>query len=79
MIHSSQQAVTKIELLYSNYKDLIKNVYIYDQNKNVVNLFYDKKNSLIIDPYMAQKQKALAGKELVQKTPEGYQYSITHL
>ena len=69
-------AITKIELLYSNYKDLIKNIYIYDQNKNVVNLFYDKKNSLIIDPYTAQRQKALVGKEQVQKTPEGYQYSI---
>jgi signal transduction histidine kinase/DNA-binding response OmpR family regulator len=69
-------AVTKIELLYSNYRDLIKNIYIYDQNKNVVNLFYDKKNSLIIDPYTAQKQKALTGKELVQKTQEGYQYSL---
>lgn len=69
-------AISKIELLYSNYKDLIKNIYIYDQNKNVVNLFYDKKNTLIIDPYMAQKQKGLIGKEQVQKTPEGYQYSI---
>jgi signal transduction histidine kinase/CheY-like chemotaxis protein len=79
IINSSVQkntTLSKIEMLYTNYRDLIKNMYIYDQNKNVVNLFYDKKNSLIIDPYTAQKQKALASKELVQKTPEGYQYSI---
>ena len=71
---SKHSAVFKIERLYLSYKDLIKNVYIYDQQKNVVNLFYDKKNSLIIDPYTAQKQKALTAKELVQKTPEGYHF-----
>jgi signal transduction histidine kinase/CheY-like chemotaxis protein len=69
-------SITKIELLYSNYKDLIKNIYVYDQQKNVVNLFYDKKNSLIIDPYTAQRQKALTEKETVQKTQEGYQFSL---
>jgi signal transduction histidine kinase/CheY-like chemotaxis protein len=68
--------INKIEMLYSSYKELVRNVYIYDQEKNVVNLFYDKKNSLIIDPYSAQRQKALADKELVQKSSEGYQYSL---
>ena len=73
---SKHSAVFKIERLYLSYKDLIKNVYIYDQQKNVVNLFYDKKNSLIIDPYSAQRQKALATIESIQKTKEGYQYSL---
>ncbi len=73
---SRHSALSKIERLYASYGDLIKNIYIYDQQKNVVNLYYDKKNSLIIDNYAAQRQKALTDKESVQKTEEGYQYAL---
>lgn len=69
-------AVIKIERLYLSYRDLLRNVYIYDQNKNVINLFCDKKNSLIIDPYTAQRQKTLTDVVSVQKTQDDYQYSL---
>ncbi len=73
---SNAGALGKIERLYSNFGDLIRNIYIYDRYKNVINLYYDKKNSLIIDPYSAQRQKTLADKESVLKTEEGYQLSL---
>jgi PAS domain S-box-containing protein len=67
----------KIELLYSNYKELIENIYIYDQNKNVLNIFYDnKKKTLLIDPYLAQHQQSLAETEKIIKTSKGYQYYL---
>ncbi len=67
----------KIELLYSSYRELIENIYIYDQNKNVLNIFYDnKKKSLLIDPYLAQHQQSLSEKENIIKTPNGYQYYL---
>ncbi|MBN2273212.1 MAG: response regulator [Bacteroidales bacterium] len=71
-----QNALVKIEKLYATYHDLIKNIYIYDQQKNVVNMYYDKKNTLIIDPYSAQRQKALTEKETIIKTGDCYEYSL---
>ena len=71
-----QEGLEKLEVLYSNNKILIKNIYIYDQNKNVLNLFYDKNNNLIIDPYVAQNQKILDEKESVLRTDDNFQYSL---
>jgi signal transduction histidine kinase/CheY-like chemotaxis protein len=68
--------LSKIEMLYASYNTLIRNIYIYDQNRNVVNIYYDKKGSLIIDPYSAQRQKALTEKETVIKTADLYQCSM---
>jgi hypothetical protein len=71
-----QEGLLNLELLCANYSSLIKNVYIYDNNRNVLNLSYNKKNKLLIDPYITQRQNQLQDKQSVTKSDEQYLYSF---
>jgi len=66
----------KLEFFYSSYSNLIKNIDIYDNNKNVLNLFKDKKTNYITDRYLAQRQRKLAEQEEVKIHENEYQYLI---
>ncbi len=66
----------KLELFYSSYSNLIKNIDIYDNNKNVLNLFKDKKSNYITDRYIAQRQRKLAEQEEAKVHDNEYQYLI---
>ena len=68
------QSLRKLELFYSSYSDLIKNIDIYDNNKNVFNLFKDKK--FISDRYIAHRQRTLVDKEEVKIVKNEYHYYI---
>jgi len=67
-------SLRKLELFYSSYSNLIKNIDIYDNQKNVFNLFKDK--NFITDRYIAQRQRKLADKEVVKFRNDEYQYYI---
>jgi hypothetical protein len=69
-------SLRKLEMFYSSYSNLIKNVDIYDNNKNVLNLFKDKKGIFISDKYIAQRQKKLVEQESVKNKDSEYQYYI---
>ena len=47
-----ESGMRKLKMFYSTYNHLIKNIYIYDRYKNVLNLFKDNKGSFIIDYYV---------------------------
>jgi signal transduction histidine kinase/DNA-binding response OmpR family regulator len=70
----NSEPLRKLELFYSAYSDLIKNIDIYDNNKNVFNLFKDRK--FITDKYIAQRQRKLVDKEQVRVDKSDYQYFI---
>lgn len=70
----SSQPLRKLELFYSAYHSLIKNIDIYDNDKNVFNLFKDKK--FITDKYIAQRQRKLVDKEQVRIEKNEYEYFI---
>jgi hypothetical protein len=70
----NSQPLRKLELFYSAYSSLIKNIDIYDNNKNVYNLFKDKK--FITDKYIAQRQRKLVDIEQVKIEKNDYQYYI---
>ena len=67
-------SLRKLELFYSSYSSLIKNIDIYDNNKNVFNLFKDKK--FITDKYIAQRQRKLVNKEQVKIRENEFHYFI---
>ena len=71
---SNQEGLRNLEMLFSNNSKLIKNLYIYDVNKNVLNLSFNKRNRLLIDPYITQNQNELQDKVLINKVDDGYQY-----
>jgi hypothetical protein len=70
----NSEPLRKLELFYSAYSDLIKNIDIYDNNKNVFNLFKERK--FITDKYIAQRQRNLVDKEQVKMDKNNYQYYI---
>jgi PAS domain S-box-containing protein len=71
---SKQAGLSEVERLFFNYRDLIKNIVIEDSNQHVLNLSYNKKNTLLIDPYLTQKQTELVANSMVQKTDNEYTY-----
>ena len=70
----NQAGLTEVERLFYNYRDLIKNIVIEDSNQHVLNLSYNKKNTLLIDPYLTQKQTELISNSVLQKTENEYMY-----
>ena len=69
--------VKKLELFYFKYQNLIKNIRIIDNNKNVYSLFKDKTNHFISDYYISQRQRELVNKEEVTINTDGtYTYVL---
>ena len=69
--------VKKLELFYFKYQNLIKNIRLVDDDRNVYSLFKDKTNHFISDYYISQRQKKLLDKEAVEKNPDGtYTYIL---
>jgi signal transduction histidine kinase/CheY-like chemotaxis protein len=65
-----------LKVFYSTYTDLIKNIYIYDRNKNVLNLFKDKKGDFIVDHYVAQRQAVLEERDIIRIKNNNYQFFL---
>jgi PAS domain S-box-containing protein len=72
----NQDGMRSLEMLFTNNSELIRNIFIYDNNKNVLNLSFNKRNRLLIDPYVTQRQNELQEKVLIVKSGDGYQYSF---
>jgi signal transduction histidine kinase/CheY-like chemotaxis protein len=72
----SQNGIKDLEALISIYRDLIKNTVIYDNRKNVLNLSHNKRNTLLVDPYVTQKQNDLIQTPSVRFTHNEYLYSF---
>ena len=69
--------VKKLELFYFKYQNLIRNIRIIDNNKNVYSLFKDKTNHFISDYYISQRQQPLLDKERVSPNNDGtYTYVL---
>ncbi|PLX10601.1 MAG: hypothetical protein C0597_16485 [Marinilabiliales bacterium] len=66
-----EMQVKKLELFYFKYQNLIKNIRIIDNNKNVYSLFKDKTNHFISDYYTSQRQQPLVNKEDVVANNDG--------
>jgi signal transduction histidine kinase/CheY-like chemotaxis protein len=72
----NQDGLRSLELLFTNNHDIVQNVRIYDNNKNVLNLSFNKKDRLLIDPFVTQNQNELQDRALVIKSDDQYIYSF---
>lgn len=75
-VSEDSDALRKLQLFYSTYTNLVKNIDIYDNNKNVLNLFRDSKKNFLTDRYLAQRQRNLVSKEEVIMHNSEYQYVL---
>lgn len=74
--NNSEKILRRIELLYSNYSGLIKNIDIYDNEKKVINIYLDKKNNFITDYYEAQRQRKLIERSETRERNGLYLYNM---
>ena len=60
------QSIKQLELFYSKFDQLITNIIIFDNNKNVFSLFKDRKNQFITDTYTTHDQRELKFREVIE-------------
>ena len=71
-----ESGMRKLKLFYSTFDDLIKNIYIYDRNRNVLNVFKDNKDNFIIDHYVAQRQRLLEERDIIKLQGNTYHFYL---
>jgi signal transduction histidine kinase/CheY-like chemotaxis protein len=74
--NTNQDGLRSLQMLFANNRDLIKNINIFDENKNVFNLTFNSNNNLLIDPYITQQQIELKDKETITKSEDVYLYAF---
>jgi len=67
--------INKLELLYTAFPNLISNITVFDNNKQVFSLLRDKNESYITDFYFAHSQKKLYEKVELDFENDQYQYN----
>jgi len=60
-----QRGAKNLEIFYSKYDNLIKNILLYDNKKNVFNLYKDNNNNFISDTYTTHNQRELVPREKI--------------
>jgi signal transduction histidine kinase/CheY-like chemotaxis protein len=70
------EGLISLEMLFSNYQSLIENIYIYNHQNNVLNLSYNKKNNLLVDRYVTQKQNQLKDKIVITISDHHFLYTF---
>jgi len=60
------KSINQLEIFYSKYQELITQILIYDNQKNVFSIFKDKKNQYITDVYTAHDQGELQPREKIE-------------
>ena len=53
------KSINQLEIFYSKYQQLITQIFIYDNQKNVFSTFKDTKNQFITDTYQTHDQREL--------------------
>ncbi len=71
-----ENGLSKLEVFYSKYHDLIKVINIYDQNRNVFSLYKDTHGNFITDYYISHRQKTLLNRENVLNEDNHYLYYL---
>ena len=66
----------QLEIFYSRYGSLVKNIFFYNGNKEVFSLFRDKKNKFITDIYTSHNQKPLLNKGVTDFQNNEYLYFL---
>lgn len=72
----NSDGIRRLELFYSTYYNLVNNIDIYDDKKNVINIYRDRKQNFVTDPYIAQRQRKLSQQEQVIIQNDEYQYVL---
>jgi CheY-like chemotaxis protein/signal transduction histidine kinase len=66
----------KMEVFFSKYKDLITNISLYDNEKNVYTIFKDRNNTLVTNIYISRVQRDLLEKETLEELREEYVFIL---
>lgn len=71
-----ERGLKNLDLFYSKYNDLIDNITIYDNQKNVYSLILDRRNNFVSDYYESQQQIPLLDRDKLFLENGRYHYAI---
>jgi signal transduction histidine kinase/CheY-like chemotaxis protein len=74
--NTDQDGLRSLQMLFANNRELIKNIIIFDGERNVFNLTFNSNNNLLIDPYITQQQIELKDKETITRSEDSYLYAF---
>lgn len=77
-IFKDQQELEKskqsLQVFYSKYRDLITNVFIFDNKKNYFGLYINERDQFVIDTFARQRQQQLSPRDKVEEIEGKYLY-----
>lgn len=71
-----QRGAKNLEIFYSKYDNLIKNILLYDNKKNVFSLYKDNNNNFISDTYTTHNQRELVPREKISIEKNKYVFFL---
>jgi signal transduction histidine kinase/CheY-like chemotaxis protein len=63
-----------LEVLYYKYRDLVTNVFIFDNQKNYFGLYINKNDEFVVDTFPRQRQQQLSPRHRVEENNGKYLY-----
>ncbi|MEX0983149.1 MAG: response regulator [Bacteroidales bacterium] len=63
-----------LQVFYSKYRDLITNVFIFDNNKNYFGIYINEEDHFVIDTFSRQRQQSLTPRDKVEEKNGKYLY-----
>lgn len=63
-----------LQVFYSKYRDLITNVFIFDNNKNYFGLYINDRDQFVVDTFSRQRQQRLSPRDMVEMSNGKYLY-----
>jgi len=69
-----RQSEKSLQVFYSKYRDLITNVFIFDNKKNYFGLYINERDDFVVDTFARQKQQQLSARDKVLESDGKYLY-----
>jgi signal transduction histidine kinase/CheY-like chemotaxis protein len=73
-IEELERSKQSMQVFYSKYRDLITNVFIFDNNKNYFGLYINDRDIFVIDTFPRQRQMPLSPRDKVERKGSTYLY-----
>ena len=69
-----ERSKQSMQVFYSKYRDLVTNVFIFDNNKNYFGLYINDRDMFVVDTFPRQRQQLLTPRDKVEHKEGKYLY-----
>jgi len=69
-----EKSKQSLQVFYSKYRDLITNIFIFDNNRNYFGLYINDRDQFVVDTFSRQRQQLLSPRDMVEMKDGNYLY-----